>query len=327
MARFLIRRLAHMVPLLLGITFLAFLVVDLAPGDFFARLRMNPSFPPESVEALKREFGYGDPLPVRYARWLWNVVHLDLGVSIAYRVGVRELIGMRVVNTLVLATASVLFTWTLAIPLGIFAALHPRTPIDRGLSFVAFFGMSIPNFFLAFLLLFAALNTGWFPVGGTTSVGYESLSLAGRLGDRLSHLVLPVIVLGTSGMATLMRLMRANVLEIKEADFVRTARAKGLPDRVVFGKHVLRNVLNPFVTLAGYQLGGLLGGAALIEIVMNLQGLGTLMFEAVLSRDIHLVMASVLIGAVLLLVGNLLADLALKALDPRIDYERREASR
>jgi peptide/nickel transport system permease protein len=256
-------------------------------------------------------------------RWLWNVVQLDLGLSIAYRVGVADLIGTRATNTVILAVASMVFTWTLAIPIGVLVGLRPNTISDRLLSFLAFFGMSIPNFFLAFLLMFAALQTGWFPIGGTTSVDYSSLSFGARIVDRLHHLVLPVIVLGTSGMASLMRLMRANVLELKEADFVRTARAKGLDERAVVGKHILRNALNPFVTLAGYELGALLSGAALVEAVMNLQGLGSLMLEAVRSLDVYLVMGSVLMGSLLLLAGNLLADLALTLVDPRIDFEKR----
>jgi peptide/nickel transport system permease protein len=321
---YLIRRLVHMIPVLLGITFLTFVVIDLAPGDFFGALRMNPTFSPQMIAEMERQYGYGDPLLVRYLRWLGNVLQLDLGLSIAYRVGVIDLIGARATNTIILAVASMVFTWTLAIPIGVLVALRPHTIADRLLSFLSFFGMSIPNFFLAFLLMFVALQTGWFPIGGTTSVDYASLSFGGRVLDRLHHLVLPVIVLGTSGMASLMRLMRANVLELKEADFVRTARAKGLDERVVVGKHILRNALNPFVTLAGYELGALLSGAALVEAVMNLQGLGSLMLEAVRSLDVYLVMGSVLMGSLLLLAGNLLADLALTLVDPRIDFQRRD---
>jgi peptide/nickel transport system permease protein len=313
-----------MIPVLLGITFLTFVVIDLAPGDFFGALRMNPTFSPQMIAEMERQYGYGDPLLVRYVRWLGNVLQLDLGLSIAYRVGVIDLIGARATNTIILALASMVFTWTLAIPIGVLVALRPNTISDRLLSFLSFFGMSIPNFFLAFLLMFVALQTGWFPIGGTTSVDYASLSFGGRILDRLHHLVLPVIVLGTSGMASLMRLMRANVLELKEADFVRTARAKGLDERVVVGKHILRNALNPFVTLAGYELGALLSGAALVEAVMNLQGLGSLMLEAVRSLDVYLVMGSVLMGSLLLLAGNLLADLALTLVDPRIDFQRRD---
>jgi peptide/nickel transport system permease protein len=256
-----------------------------------------------------------------------QAAHLDLGVSVAYRIPVAELIASRVGNTLILALASMLVTWTLAIPVGIFVALRPNSIGDRLLSFLAFFGMSVPSFFLAFLLMYLALRTGWFPIGGTTSVGYDTLGPAAQLLDRLHHLVLPVLVLGTSGMASLMRLMRGQILAIRAADFVRTARAKGVPERWVVWKHILRNALNPFVTLAGYELGTLLSGAALVEAVMNLQGLGTLLLEAVRSLDVFLVLGSVLMGAVLLLIGNLLADLALTAVDPRIDFTRLEAAR
>jgi peptide/nickel transport system permease protein len=198
---------------------------------------------------------------------------------------------------------------------------------DRLLSFLTFLGMSVPNFFLAFLLMYLALRSGWFPIGGTTSIGYDGLGLGARLLDRVHHLVLPVLVLGASGMAVLMRLMRAQVLALCDADFVRTARAKGVPQRWVVWKHILRNALNPFVTLAGYELGRLLSGAALVEAVMNLQGLGTLLLEAVRSLDVFLVLGAVVMGALLLLVGNLLADLALTAVDPRIDFTRLEAAR
>jgi peptide/nickel transport system permease protein len=327
MLRFVLRRLLQMIPLLIGITFLSFVVVDLAPGDFFDTLSMNPSISPEMVKEMKAEFGYGQPLPVRYGRWLWRVVHLDLGMSIAYRVGVLDLIESRALNTVILAVASMVFTWALAIPIGVIVALRRGTFLDRALSFVAFFGMSVPSFFLAFLLMYVALETGWFPVGGTTSLDYPILSPTEQIGDRIAHLVLPVIVLGTGGMASLMRLMRSQILEIQSADYVRTARAKGVPEWLVVSKHVLRNAMNPFVTLAGYELGTLLGGAALVEAVMNLQGLGTLMLDAVRSLDLYLVMGSVLMGSILLLVGNLLADVALTLVDPRIDFARLETVR
>lgn len=327
MLRFVARRLLQMVPLLVGITFLSFVVVDLAPGDFFSTLRLNPSISPDLIRQMEVEFGYGQPLVVRYGRWVWRVLHLDLGMSIAYRVAVVDLIASRALNTVILAAASMVFSWALAIPIGTIVALRRGSVTDRALSFLSFLGMSVPSFFLAFLLMYLALETGWFPVGGTTSVDYPLLDPLDKVADRATHLVLPVIVLGTSGMASLMRLMRSNILEIQHADYVRTARAKGLSEWRVVGKHILRNALNPFVTLAGYELGTLLGGAALVEAVMNLQGLGTLMLDAVRSLDIYLVMGSVLMSAVLLLLGNLVADVALTMVDPRIEFTTLEAVR
>jgi peptide/nickel transport system permease protein len=320
MGRYLVRRLINMIPLIIGITFISFLAMSLVPGDFLSSLKLNPRISPQVIKQMEAQFGLDQPLMVRYLKWLWGVLHLNLGVSLTYQVSVTSLIGSRALNTIILSACSMLFAWVLAIPIGIVVAVNQNSIWDRMLSFLAFFGMSIPNFFLAFLMIYLALRTGWFPVGGTYSVFYNELGFWSRIADRINHLILPVFVLGVAGMAGLMRLMRSQILEIKNSDFVRTARAKGLPERVVIYKHVLRNALNPFITMAGYSLGDLLGGAALVEAVMNLQGLGLLLLQAVRSLDIYLVMGSVLIGTVLLLVGNLFADLALVAVDPRVDF-------
>lgn len=309
-----------MIPLLVGITFLSFLVMSLVPGDYLSNLKLNPAISPQMIHQMEAEFGLDQPLIVRYLKWLWAAVHLDFGVSLAYHVSVFDLIGSRAFNTILLGLASMIFSWAIAIPIGIAVAVNQNSIWDRVLSFLAFFGMSLPNFFFAFLMTYFALRSGWFPVGGSFSIDYPSLDLWSKVLDRGWHLVLPVIVLGTAGMASLMRLMRSQILEIKNSEFVRTARAKGLPERVVIYKHVLRNALNPFVTIAGYALGDLLGGAALVEAVMNLQGLGLLLLEAVRSLDVYLVMGAVLTGTVLLLAGNLLADIGLVMLDPRISF-------
>ena len=321
MGSYILKRLIHMIPLLLGITFLSFIIISLAPGDYLSTLKMNPQISKETISRLASEFGLDQPVYIQYFKWLWQVLHLNLGESIAYRVGVIDLIGSRALNTIILSAASILFAWSLAIPIGIAVAYWQNSILDRILSFLAFFGMAIPNFFLAFLFLYFALKTGWFPVGGTFSYDYDTLTAGEKIMDRAHHLILPVIVLGTSGMAGLMRLMRGNILEIKNSDYARTARAKGLSEVVIIFKHVLRNAINPFITLAGYELGALIGGAALVEAVLNLQGLGSMMLQAVLSQDIYLIMGSLLIGAILLIVGNLLADIALTLVDPRIKME------
>jgi peptide/nickel transport system permease protein len=325
MTRFLLKRLVNMIPLVIGITFLSFLVMSLAPGNFLSNLQMNPSISPEVIRQMEAQFGLDQPLLLRYVKWLWAVLHLNLGISLAYRVSVASLIGSRALNTVILSLSSLVFAWVIAIPIGIIVAVRQNSIWDRVLSFLAFLGMSVPNFFFAFLLMYLALRTGWFPVGGTFSVDYASLAPMAKVADRINHLILPVIVLGTAGMASLMRLMRSQILEIKNSEFVRTARAKGLSERVVIYKHVLRNALNPFVTMAGYALADLLGGAALVESVMNLQGLGLLLLDAVRSLDVYLVMGSVLMGAVLLLGGNLLADIALVMVDPRVDFSSGES--
>jgi len=321
MGRFVLKRLLHMIPLLLGITFLSFIVISLAPGDYLSTLKMNPQISEDTINRLASEFGLDQPLHMQYFKWLWQVLHLNLGESISYRVAVIDLISSRAFNTIILSAASITFAWLLAIPTGIAVAYWQNSIFDRILSFLAFFGMAVPNFFLAFLLLYLALKTGWFPVGGSFSYDYDSFTLWGKIADRAYHMILPVIVLGTSGMAGLMRLMRGNILEIKNSDYARTARAKGVSETVIIFKHVLRNALNPFITLAGYELGSLIGGAALVEAVLNLQGLGSMMLQAVMSQDIYLIMGSLLIGAILLIVGNLLADVTLTLVDPRIKME------
>src|ERR1700730_105902 len=289
MARFLVRRIFNMIPLLVGITFLSFLVMSMVPGNFLSNLKMNPAISPQLIKEMEAQFGLNQPLLERYGKWLWAVLHLNLGTSLAFNVSVTSLIGSRAVNTIILSAASMLFAWVIAIPIGIIVAVNQNSIWDRILSFIAFFGMSVPSFFLAFLMMYLALKTGWFPVGATFSPYYESLHTWGRIADRINHLILPVFVLGVAGMASLMRLMRSQILEIKNSEFVRTARAKGLPERTVIYKHVLRNALNPFVTMAGYGLADLLGGAALVESVMNLQGLGLLLLNAVRSLDVPLV--------------------------------------
>lgn len=320
MTRFLIRRIILMIPLIIGITFITFCAMALVPGNFVSNLAMDPRISPAVIKQMEAQFGLDQPLLIRYGRWLWAVFHLNLGVSLAYRVNVTDLIASRAMNTALLSIASMLFSWMLAIPIGVIVAVRQNSILDRVLSISCFLGMSVPAFFLAFLAMDFALRTGWFPVGGTFSPDYANLDTLSKVADRINHLILPAAVLGLAGMASLMRLMRSQILEIKDAEFVRTARAKGLPESRVLYKHVLRNALNPFVTMAGYALADLLSGAALVEAVMNLQGLGLLLLNAVRSLDVPLVMASVLMGTVLLLIGNLIADIALVAVDPRVDF-------
>ena len=320
MGRFLLKRLLLMIPLIVGITFISFAAMSLVPGNFVSSLALDPKISPQVLKQMEAEFGLDQPLMIRYLRWLWQVVHMNFGVSLAYRVNVTNLIASRAANTVLLALASMILSWAIAIPVGIIVAVRQNSILDRTLSFISFLGMSVPGFFLAFLAMDFALWSGWFPVGGSFSPDYATLDAWSKVADRVNHLILPALVLGLAGVASLMRLMRSQILEIKHAEFVRTARAKGLSERRVMYKHVLRNALNPFVTMAGYGLADLLGGAALVETVMNLQGLGLLLLTAVRSLDVPLVMGSVLMGTILLLLGNLLADIALVAVDPRVDF-------
>jgi peptide/nickel transport system permease protein len=310
-----------MIPLLLGISLISFIIIQLAPGDFLTQQALNPQVSAERIAQERARFGLDKPVYVQYFIWLKNALRLDLGHSFSYRVPVFRLIATRLFNTFILSLSAMIFTWILSIPLGIISAIKQYSWVDKLLTFLAFLGLAIPNFFFALLLLFMAMRTGWFPVGGMYSINYQSLSFLGKIWDRVHHLILPTIVLGTSGMAGLMRQMRGNLLDYLKADFVTTARAKGLSERVVIWKHAVRNAINPIITLFGLSLPGLLSGAALTEIVMAWPGLGRLMLEAVLAQDLYLVMGSLIMGSVLLILGNLVADLLLAWVDPRIRYD------
>jgi peptide/nickel transport system permease protein len=217
--------------------------------------------------------------------------------------------------------ASAVVTWGLAIPLGMWAAVRQHSWIDRVLSFVAFIWLSIPEILSGLVLLMLAARTGWFPVGGMRSIDYDDLTPLGQLLDVAHHLVLPALAVGLIPLAGRMRQMRGNLLDVLRLDYVTTARAKGLDERVVIVKHALRNALNPMITLFGYTLGALVSGSFIAEIIFSWPGLGRLTLDAILTQDQYLVMGSVLMASVVLVAGNLIADLLLVLADPRISYD------
>jgi peptide/nickel transport system permease protein len=264
-------------------------------------------------------FGLDQPLPLQYLRYVGNVfLRLDFGYSFAYHRPVFEVLSQGLLNTLLLALAGALVAWGLAIPLGILSAVRRGTWVDRGCSFVAFVGLSVPEVFLALLLLLLAARTGWFPIGGMHSLDFDRLSAPRKVLDVLHHLALPALAVGLAPMASRMRQMRASLLDVLHSDYVTTARAKGLSEAAVIGRHAVRNALNPMITLFGYTLGFLLTGSFLVEVVMSWPGLGRLTVTALLQRDLYVVMGSVLMASTLLVLGNLAADVLLALSDPRI---------
>ena len=315
---YILKRLIQMVPLLIGITFLSFIIIQLAPGDYLDKLKMNPQISKETLEKLKQSYGLDQPIIVQYIKWLINALKFDLGYSFSYHAPVLDIIKERVGNTLFLSITSAILAWGLAIPIGIFAALRPNTIVDKFIQLFSFTFMSIPNFFLAFLMLFLAVKTGILPTGGATSPNYDELSFWGKIADRLWHVSLPAFVLAIGSLAGLVRLVRSTMIESLNAEYTLFARAKGLPERQVVIKHALRNALNPFITLLGFEIASLLSGAALVEIIVNWPGMGMLMLDAVLSQDLYLVMGGLYIGAIMLIIGNLIADILLAKLDPRV---------
>jgi len=258
---------------------------------------------------------------VQFLLWFKNLFRLEFGYSFYYNIPVIKVIGGRLLNTFILSLASLLVTWGIAVPLGVWAALHRNRWIDRIIQLFSYVALSTPSFFLAMLLLYGASRTGALPLGGMHSAHYEEMSFLGKIIDLLRHLAIPTIALSIGSIGSLQRIMRGNMLEVLRQQYVLTARAKGLPENRVIYVHALRNAINPLITLLGFAFSSLISGAALIEIVCSWPGLGTLMLTAVRSKDIYLVMANFLMGGVLFIIGNLLADILLAKLDPRIRYE------
>jgi peptide/nickel transport system permease protein len=321
MRTYVLRRLVQIVPLLLGISALTFLLLQLAPGDFINTIMENPTVSAEQVDAMRRQFGLDRPWVVQYALYLENVfLHFNFGQSFARHQPVFIVLREGLLNTLLLASAAAVVTWGLAIPLGVIAAVRQYSWIDKTIGVFGVIGLSIPEVLSGLLLLMLAARVGW-PVGGMHSLDYDDLNAAGKAIDLLKHLALPALVVGLTPLAGRMRQMRGNLLDVLRLDYVTTARAKGLDEGVVVFKHALRNAINPLITLFGYTLGALVSGSLIAEIIFSWPGLGRITFEAIFSQDQYLVLGSVLMASLVLILGNLVADLLLAIADPRIAYD------
>jgi peptide/nickel transport system permease protein len=326
--RFVVRRLLGAIPLVLGVATILFFVVNLAPGDPIA-LFSGPGVSPEALETLRRNFGLDRPVHERYLRWLGSLVRGDLGVSITRGQPVAQILRDIVPNTLILAFSALALSFVAGVLLGIIQAVRQYTASDSILSVVALFFYSMPAFWLALMLilcfsLFARNVWGWpisFPASGMTSVGHEFLSPMEQLKDRLLHLVLPTVSLALVLAAGIARYMRGSMLEVIRQDFIRTARAKGLPEYRVIFVHALRNALIPIITLVGLYLPVLFSGTVYIETVFAWPGMGKTIVDAIFQRDIPVVMATSLIFAVMVVIGNLVADVLYALVDPRIRYD------
>lgn len=314
---YILKRILQTIPLLILVSLISFFIIRLSPVDPLAELKLNPSISKETLQKETERLGLNKPIYVQYFLWAKAFVKGDLGVCSTGE-SVAAKLKERIPNTLLLTVIVILLTWIVGVPLGILAAVKWKTPLDRMLTVLTSIGMAIPSFFFAILLLIFAVKTGWFPVGGLTSYNFNDMSLAAKIWDLTRHLVLPTTVLFTISLAGLQRQMRANLLDVLESDYVKFARAKGLSEFKVLYKHALRNAINPMITLLGFEFASLLSGAALTEYVFQYPGLGRLVLEAVLKSDINLVMASLMMGAVMLIAGNLIADILLIITDPRI---------
>jgi peptide/nickel transport system permease protein len=314
------RRIFIALGLLLVMSFVTFMLMRLTPGNYLDTMRLDPQISPETLARYEQRYQLDKPPVVQYFFWLTGVVRGDLGFSFYYNVPVAKVIAPRVLNTLVLSLSAFLFTWLVALPLGIYAALRQGSWVDRIIQGVAYVLLSVPGFLVALLLLLWASRTGFLPLGGAASAGHEHMGWLARTADSLYHLVLPTLALSLGSIAALQKLMRGSLLEVLGRPFMSALRAKGISEGRVVYVHAVRNALNPLITLLGYEFSGLLSGAALMEIVLSWPGLGALMLTAVRSKDIYLVMASMLMGGVMFIAGNLLADILLAKADPRIRF-------
>jgi peptide/nickel transport system permease protein len=321
MYRFLARRLVQSLVVLAGLSVLLFTLLVFTPGDpVEIEASVNPDLEAADIARLRAYYGLDDPVYVRYVKWVRTVVSGDLGYSRTYAQPVTKLIRQRLGNTLQLLTAAFLIATSLGVSVGIYSALHQYSLTDYAATLLSFAGLAMPTFWqgIIFILIFAVWIP-WFPAGGMLTPGVPAGFPA--LIDRLWHLILPTVVLGSAGMASWVRYSRSSMLEVIRQDYVRTARSKGLPERAVTRRHALRNALIPIITLFALSVPAVLDGAVVTETIFSWPGMGLLLFQAVLGHDHAVAMAVLLFLAVATILANLLADVMYAFVDPRIRYE------
>jgi peptide/nickel transport system permease protein len=327
MTGYVARRLLGAIPLLLAVATLIFLVLDLAPGDP-AAMYFHPNIPQEVIEQLRRNLGLDQPLGTRYVKWLGSFVQGDFGYSFYQSRPVADVIADALPNTLLLAAVALVAMFFIGIVVGVLQAVRQHGWADRTLSVLGLFFYSMPSFWLGLMLMLLfslkAHQWGWpiaLPATGITSADYEFLSTWGKLGDRAAHLVLPATTLILVLSAGVARYTRGQMLEVIHQDYIRTARAKGLPERTVVLKHALRNSVIPVVTLAGLYLPLLFSGTVFVETIFSWPGMGRVIFDAISQRDTPVILATSFIFATLVVFGNLMADILYAVVDPRIRYD------
>lgn len=328
MAQFIIRRLFLMIPTMFGVSIVAFIIIQLPPGDYLTSYIANIAASGETVEtevidALNERFGLDQPIYVQYFKWITNIIFSgDFGQSFEWRLPVEDLIWGRLSLTLVISISTLLFTWVISFPIGIYSAVKQYSIGDYIATFFGFLGLATPNFLLALILMYLAFKYLNQSVGGLFSPDYVNApwSLA-KIVDFINHLWIPMIILGTAGAAGLIRVMRANLLDELHKPYVRTARAKGLPEWRVVLKYPVRVALNPFISTVGWLLPSLVSGSLIVAVVLSLPTTGPLLLRALTSQDMFLAGAFILLLSLLTLFGTLLSDIALAWLDPRIRYE------
>ena len=315
---YLLKRILWSIPIVIAISFISFMIIHLAPGDYLSSLSLNPLISPETVSALRKEFGLDKPVIIQYVLWLKNALCLDFGYSFTYRIPVTFLILNRLCNTLILGLLAFILSWILVIPLGLISALKKDSLFDKFIKLICSLSIGMPSFFLALLMLCIASKTSFLPLGGSQSVSAHTLNFGARILDLLRHAFLPTITLTFLTIGPLIAILRASAIEVLSTPYIQACYARGMKEDRILLVHVLKNAANPLITILGYQLSALISGAAFIEIIFAWPGLGQLMLTAVLSQDLYLIMANLFISSFLLLWCNIFADVLLKAVDPRI---------
>jgi peptide/nickel transport system permease protein len=316
--KYVAKRLVRAVLLLIGVSALCFLFTNIAPGSFFDEMRLNPQVSPETIAGLQQHFGLNQPLVVRYERWMASLMHGNFGYSLAYNAPVAPLLWGRAKNTLLLTCAATLLTWLIGLPLGVWSASSRGKFIDRIVGAGSSFLISIPEIVIAVALLAWAVRSRAVPIGGMASLDFDDLSGWQKICDICIHMLLPVSILVLSGVAIVERHVRASVLEVLDAPCIQAARGLGIGRVRLLFRHALPLAANPAISLFGFSLAGLLGGSLLVEVVTGWPGLGPLVLEATLSRDLYVVIGVVMLSAIFMIAGNFIADLLLLACDPRI---------
>ncbi len=326
MMRYVVKRILGLIPLFFGITLISFFIMHLAPGKpSDLQTQMNPRVSLEARQRLEKLYGLDRPLHIQYGKWLIRLMRCDFGRSFTDDRPVIQKILERLPITIFINLISLFLILTVAIPIGVRAGTRPHSFFDQATTLFVFLGYSVPSFWLALLLIsFFGITLGWLPVLGIHSLNYEMMPWYEKIWDLKRHLFLPIFVSAFGGLAGISRYMRGSMLEVMRQDYIRTARAKGLPEKTVIYKHALRNALLPIVTLLGLSLPGLIGGSVIFETIFAIPGAGRLFYEAVLARDYPLLMGELVIGSVLTLLGNLFADLGYAAVDPRIRLSGKE---
>ena len=314
---YIIKRILNAIPILFIVSLISFFLIRLSPIDPLAQMKLNPAISQETIDKETKRLALDKPIYIQYFRWAKNFMSGNMGYCID-NIKVTTKLKPRILNTLLLSLSVISLSWIISIISGVLGAVYYNSVYDKILSILTSAGMAIPSFFFAILMLLFAQKTGLFPIGGLTSVHFSQMNLFSKILDILWHLALPVFVLTTISLSSITRQMRANMLDVLDCEYIKFAIAKGLSKRKVIFKHALRNAINPIITMLGFEFAGLLSGAALTEYVFQYPGLGKLLLDAVMQSDINLIMAGLMIGTIMLIIGNLLADILLKLTDPRV---------